>query len=260
MITTSEKQINNSLLSAESDDSSPEADEEKETRAERKEREALNKIKDEGEAFSKYMQFRNVFYTPENELVILAEKYHQYMYSSQNYSPGINGSAGRMSTNTYLVYECGDLLRCKIEVSSNIGWMQIFPKAQRKVIQVGSGSGFVSSGFFDVANRPFYAGFGAMQSSNAIHIFVNDNSKNAVVTQPGQKLKTANRFSRSDCYVLTVDEATGKCTRKMLFSNSDTPTSMPLLGSVVDVSMYIVGKEDRLFDQSKIAAGKITLK
>lgn len=260
VIATSEKQINNSLLSAESDDSSGEADDEKETRSERKEREALDKIKDEGEAFSKYMQFRNVFYTPDNGLVILAEKYHQYTYSSQNYSPGINGSPGRMRTNTYLVYECGDLLSCKIDVSGNIGWMQVFPKAQREVIQVGSSNGFLSTGFFDVANRPFYAGFGAMQSSNAVHIFFNDNPKNAVVTQPGQKLKTANRFGRSDCYVLTVDEATGKCTRKMLFSNSDIPTSMPRLGSVVDAGMYIVGKEDRLFGQSKIAVGKITLK
>ncbi len=260
VIATSEKQINNSLLSAESDDSPGEADDEKETRAERKEREALDRIKDEGEAFSKYMQFRNVFYTPDNGLVILAEKYHQYTYSTQNYSPGMNGSPGRMRTNTYLVYECGDLLSCKIDVSGNISWMQVFPKAQREVIQVGSSSGYFSTGFFDIANRPFYAGFGAMQSANAVHIFFNDNPKNAVVTQPGQKLKTANRFGRSDCYVLTVDEATGKCTRKMLFSNSDIPTSMPRLGSVVDVSMYIVGKEDRLFGQSKIAVGKITLK
>lgn len=260
VIATSEKQINNSLLSAESDDAPGEADDEKETRAERKEREALDRIKDEGEAFSKYMQFRNVFYTPDNGLVILAEKYHQYTYSTQDYSPGMNGSPGRMRTSTYLVYECGDLLSCKIDVSGNIGWMQVFPKAQREVIQVGSSSGYFSTGFFDVANRPFYAGFGAMQSANAVHIFFNDNPKNAVVIQPGQKLKTANRFGRSDCYVLTVDEATGKCTRKMLFSNSDIPTSMPRLGSVVDASMYIVGKEDRLFGQSKIAVGKITLK
>ena len=260
VIATSEKQINNSLLSAEFNDAAGEADDEKETKAERKEREALDKIKDEGEAFSKYMQFRNVFYTADNGLVILAEKYHHYTYSTQSYSPGINGSSGRWSTNTYSVYECGDLLSCKIDASGNIGWMQVFPKAQREVIQVGSSSGFVSSGFFDVANRPFYAGFGAMQASNAVYIFFNDNPKNAVVTQPGQKLKTANRFGRSDCYILTVDEATGKCIRKMLFSNSDIPTSMPRLGSVVDASMYMVGKEDRLFGKSKIAVGKITLK
>ena len=49
-----------------------------------------------------------------------------------------------------------------------------------------------------------------------------------------------------------------------IFSNSAFAQAraapMPRLGSVVDVSMYIVGKEDRLFGQSKIAVGKITLK
>ena len=260
VISTSEKQLSNSLLSSQADDAVDESSDEKETKAERKEREALDKIKDEGEGFSKYMQFRNVFYTADNGIVILAEKYHNYTYSTQSYSPGSNGSAGRWTTNTYSVYECGDLLSCKIDAAGNIGWMQVFPKAQREVIQVGSGSGVVSSGFFTYTNRPFYAGFGALQTTNAIHIFFNDNPKNAAVTQPGQKLKTANRFGRSDCYTITIDEATGKCTRKMLFSNSDIPTSMPRLGSVVNNSMYIIGKEDRLFSKSKIAVGKITLK
>jgi hypothetical protein len=61
IISTSEKQINNSLLSTEADAAGDESSDEKESKAERKEREALDKIKDEGEGFSKYMQFRNVF-------------------------------------------------------------------------------------------------------------------------------------------------------------------------------------------------------
>ena len=80
VISTSEKQINHSLLSGDSDELTEE-DDENESKAERKERERLDKIKDEGEAFSKYMQFRNIFYTKDGGLVILAEKYNHYIYT-----------------------------------------------------------------------------------------------------------------------------------------------------------------------------------
>jgi len=260
IISTSEKQINNSLLSTEADAAGDESSDEKESKAERKEREALDKIKDEGEGFSKYMQFRNVFNTSDNGLVILAEKYHHYTYSSQSYSPGSNGMPGRWTTRTYSVYECGDLLSCKIDAAGNIGWMQVFPKAQREVIQVGSSTGLIGTSYFDGSNRPFYAGFSALQATNALFIFFNDNPKNEGVIQPGQKLKTTTRFGKSDCFVLTVDAITGKCTRKMFYSNSDIPTSMLRLGSVINTSMYIIGKDDLMFGKSKIAVGKITLK
>lgn len=258
VISTSEKQINNSMLSGDPDETTEEADE-TETKEERKEREKLAKIKDEGEAFSKYMQFRNILYTKDNGLVILAEKYHHYTYTVSSYSPGVGGMPGSWSNTTYSVYECGDLLMCKIDDAGNIGWLQVLPKAQREVIQVGQSSGFVFMGFFDSGNRPFYAGFGALQSNNSLHILFNDNPKNAVVTQPGQKVKRISRFGRSDCFILTVDLNNGKFDRKMLFTNTDVPTSMPRLGSVIGDGMYIVGKEDRVLGKTKIAVAKITL-
>ncbi|HEY0679946.1 MAG TPA: hypothetical protein VGD17_16795, partial [Chitinophagaceae bacterium] len=259
VISTTEKAINNSLLATNTDETGETDEDEKETRAERKEREKLDKIKDEGEAFSKYMQFRNVLYTADNGLVILAEKYHHYTYTTQSYSPGVNGSPGNWTTRTYSVYECGDLLMCKIDAGGNIGWLQVLPKAQREVISGGSSSGLVGPAFFDVGNRPFYAGFAAIQNKNSICLLFNDNPRNAVVTQPGQNVRTTNRFGKSDCFSVIVDEATGKCVRRMFFSNSDIPTSMPRLGSVTEDGMYIIGKEDRLFGKSKIAVGKITL-
>jgi len=233
---------------------------ENESKAERKEREKLDKIKNEGDAFSKYMQFRNIFYTSDNGLVILAEKYHYYTYTTTNYSPGVNGMPGRSTTTTYAVYECGDLLMCKIDAGGNIGWLQVLPKLQREVIQVGYGSGFSYAGFFDGSGRPFYAGFGAIQTNNNIQILFNDNPKNAVVTQPGQKVKITRRFGKSDCFMLTVDELTGKYKRKMFFTNAGVPTSMPRLGSVVENGMYLIGKEDRVMAKSKIAIAKVTLK
>jgi hypothetical protein len=258
VISTSEKQINHSLLSGDSEEASEENDE-GESRAERKERERLDKIKNEGEAFSKYMQFRNIFYTKDNGLVILAEKYHHYTYTTQIYTPGANGMPGSSSSTTYSVYECGDLLMCKIDGAGNISWMQVLPKAQREVVQVGRSTGFAYSGFFDIPNRPFYAGFGALQTNNAIQILFNDHPKNAVVTQPGQKVKSTRRFGKSDCFILTVDQLTGKSERRMFFTNVDVPTSMPRLGSVIGDGMYIIGKEDRTLGKSKIAVAKISV-
>lgn len=258
VISTSEKQINNSLLSNDPDEPGEE-DDESESKAERKEREKLDKIKDEGEAFSKYMQFRNIFYTSDKGLVVLAEKYHHYVYTTQNYRPGVNGMPGSWSSTTYSVYECGDLLMCKIDAGGNIGWLQVLPKAQREVVQVGYSTGFGYHGFFDASNRPFYAGFGAIQANNSIQVLFNDNPKNAVVTQPGQKVKSARRFGKTDCFILSLDESTGKYARKMFFTNADVPTSMPRLGSVVGDGMYIIGKDDRVFGKTKIAVAKITM-
>jgi hypothetical protein len=259
VISTSEKQINSSLLTGDPDEGDDDSDE-KETKAERKERERLDKMKDEGEAFSKYMKFQNIYYTNDNGLVIVAEKYHQYFYTTQTYTPGTGTTGGTYTTTTYSVYECGDLLMCKIDNVGNIGWMRVLPKAQREVIAVGSGSGFGGySGYFDISNRPFYAGFGALQNNNVIHILFNDDPRNATVTQAGQKVKSTRRFGKSDCFIITVDLADGKVERRMFFTNADTPTSMPRLGSVIGQDMYITGKDDRVLAKSKVAVAKVTI-
>ncbi len=258
VIGTSEKQINYSLLTGDPDESDVDSDE-KESREERKEREKLDKIKDEGEAFSRYMKFQNIFYTADGGIVIVAEKYHHYLYTTQSYSPGTGTSPGQTTTRTYAVYECGDLLVCKIDNGGNIGWMRVLPKSQREVIQVGSGYGYGYSGFFDVSNRPFYAGFGAIQTSKGIQLLFNDNPRNATVTQAGQKVKLARRFGKTDCFIITVDPVDGKVDRRMLYTNADVPTSMPRLGSVIGQDMYITGKDDRLLGKSKVAVAKITM-
>jgi len=261
IISTSEKEINNALLSTDEENAVDESDHEDESRAERKERENLDKIKDEGEGFSRYMQFRNIFYTPDQGLVILAEKYHHYFYTTQSYSPGVNGMPGRWSSTTYSAFECGDLMMCKTDAAGNISWLQVLPKQQREVIAVGRGSGFYapSHGFFDAMNMPFYAGFGAIQSNNAINVIFNDHSKNADVLRPGQKVKTTSRFGKSDCFILSINQATGKYTRSQFFSNTDVPTAMPRLGSVIGDDMYIVGKEDRVLGKTKIAIARINV-
>jgi hypothetical protein len=264
VISTSQKDIDNSLLATETDESSDDEDA-GETKAERKERERLDKLKDEGEAFSRYMMFRKIFYTSDNGLVVMAEKFHHYTVQSQRYSPGINGGPGSWHSSTYAVYESGDLLTCKIDATGNIAWLEVLPKAQREVIggsQNSNGpapSPMVIS-FFESSGMPYYSGFAAIQSEGYINVIFNDNPKNAIVTKPGQKIKMVRSFGKSDCFVFSIDEVTGKNNRKFFFTNTDVPTSMPRLGAVVGQEMYIVGKQDRIFGKTKIAVAKISVR
>jgi hypothetical protein len=266
VISTSDKEINNSLLTAEDNGGDDGAADEDEDKDERKAREELNKMKEEGEGFSKYMQFRNIFYTPDNGLVILAEQYQHYVTVSTSYTgaAGVGMSSG--STTTTYHYLSGDLLMCKIDAAGNIGWLQIVPKDQRELIRISGPSTFVGgfsysyTGFFDSGDRPFYSGFGAMQSGSTIQILFNDNPKNANITQAGQKDKRIIRYAKSDCFRLTVDGVSGKISRKQFFSNSEVPTAMPRLGSIINNEMYMVGKTDRMMGKTKIAIAKISLK
>jgi hypothetical protein len=106
---------------------------------------------------------------------------------------------------------------------------------------------------------PFYSGYGAIEKNNSLYIFFNDNPKNSGVTQPGQKVKTATRFGKSDCFLLTLNETTGNYSRSVFFSNEDQPTAMPRLGSVTGDMMYIIGKTDRTLSKTKIAVARIKL-
>lgn len=257
VIATSEKEINNSMVTTDEEINADDANDEEETKAERKEREKLDKIKDEGEGFSKYMQFRNIFYTQDNGIIFLAEKYHHYTYVTQSYNPPSNGFSSSTTTTYYSVYECGDIMMCKVDAGGNINWLKILPKKQREVI-AGSSTGFTMAySFFETGNVPFYAGFGAMQNAGNIHLLFNDYPKNAGVTQPGQKVGSITKFNKADCFVVSLNEQNGKLSRSFGFSNKDVPTAMPRLGVVLGDNMYIVGKQDRLFSKTKIAVAKV---
>ncbi|NIG52852.1 hypothetical protein [Chitinophaga sp. Cy-1792] len=266
VLSTSDKTINTAMLSGNQDsDDNDDDDDKEESKEERKMRQSLNKMKDEGEGFSKYMQFRNIFYTPDGGLVILAEYYHHYItYSTTTTYSGVTGMMGSSRTTANSNYICGDLMMCKIDAAGNIGWLQVLPKTQREVIAgatsgIGIGGLSYSYSYFNDGNRPFYSGFGAVQSGNKIHILFNDNTKNASVVQAGQKAKTTMRFSKTDCYVLDLDATTGTFNRKTFFSNKEVPTAMPRLGAVIGNDMYMVGKSDRWLGKTKIAVAKISI-
>ena len=265
IISTSQKDLNTSMISTIEDDNGDDDDEE--SKKERKEREKLEKIQNEEDGFSRYMRFRNFIYTEDKGLIILAEKYNSYSYTTTSYSSGGGGfSMGRSTTTTYQVYECGDIMMSKIDAAGNIGWLNVAPKQQREVIQTSSSSGpasgislsfnFFRGGF----NWPFYAGYGVLPGNNSLNIIFNDYKKNENVLQLGQKVKKIGYFRKSECFAINLNTTTGKYTRSILFSNRDVPTAMPRLSSVLGKEMYLIGKEDRMLGKTKIAIARLSIK
>ncbi|QHS60883.1 hypothetical protein [Chitinophaga agri] len=262
VISTSNKEINNSLITANNDDDK-DGDDDKDNK--RKERENRNKPKNESALFSKYMQFRNIFYTADNGLVILAEPYHHYVTSI--YIPGapsvVGGGTSGTFTSTYH-YLSGDLMMCKINDNGNIAWMEIVPKDQRETTStpstINSGSEYNYSGYFESEDRPCYSGFGAMQINGNIKVIFNDSPQNINVTHAGLKTKKVITYDDSDCYLLSIDAISGKVERKKFFSNNNTPIVMPHLASIINNEMYVVGKTNFIWSKSKLAVAKITVR
>lgn len=261
VLSTSAKQINRSLLSAERDSTDNDVKEDKNAK------ESQDKTKEESEGFSRYMKFRNIFYTTDGGLVILAESYNHYLRTSSSYSPGTNGSPGKWTSTTYSIYKSGDIMMCKINAAGDIDWLQVQPKDQDERYVIGRETNIVASSpasggasFFAAVNMPFYSGFGAMKIGSSIQIIFNDNPKNAAVVDASRRMEATYRFSKSDCFILDVDVATGKFSRKLLFSNDERPTAMPRVGSVIGNEMYLVGRADRLFGKTRVSVGKIMVK
>jgi hypothetical protein len=264
-ITTSQKEINTGMIAAVEDDKGDDGGDD-ESKKERKERERLEKIQNEEDGFSKYMRFRSFIPVADNGLVILAEKYNSYSYTTSSYQPGFGNGAGRWTTTTYQVYECGDIMMSKMNTAGNIEWLHVAPKQQREVIQTNSsnssagGFSFASNFFSAGFNWPFYAGFGVLPGSNSLNIVFNDHKKNADVLQAGQKVKRISYYRKSDCFAINLNTITGKYTRSVLFNNNEVPTAMPRLSSVLGNNLYMTGKEDRVFGKTKIAIARLTLK
>ena len=264
IISTSQKELNTALISVVEETT----DDDDESRKERKERERLEKIKSEEDGFSRNFRFRNFIPTSDGGLAILAEEYNSYTYSV--YEGGGGSSMTGFSSGrwvTYRVYSSGDIMMSKVDASGNLGWLHVLPKNQEERIQVGSsnaGFGFsIGFDYFDnTSGFPFYSGFASMPvpGKNSIVILFNDGSKNADVTKLGQKVKRTMRFSKSDCYQLTLDTDKGTYTRTTLFSNDDIPPAMPRLGTNLGNVFFMVGRQERLLAKSKIAVGKVTFK
>lgn len=265
VVTTSNKQLSTAMIDKIEDDENDEDDDE--SKQVRKERERLEKIQSEDDGFSRNMRFRDFIFTPDSGVIVMAEKFNNYVIRNVSYAPGTGMGGGRTMVVTYMdVYECGDLMMSKIDVSGNINWLHVLPKYQREQIDLGSTSsttGFsMGAGYFRkyIFNRPFYGGFATLKGENHLTIVFNDHKKNGNVLQLGQKYRRTSVFGKSICFGLKLDMVTGKYTRTELFDNRDQPTAMPRLGSAIGKDLYIIGKEDRMFGKSKVAAAKISVK
>ena len=263
IITTSHKELNTALISEVEDPN----DDDDESKQERKEREKLEKIKAEEDGFSRNFRFRNFIPTADGGLAILAEEYNSYTYSVYQSNGASMGGFATGRWVTYRVYSSGDIMMSKVDASGNLGWLHVLPKNQEERIQVGSsnvGTGFsIGFNYFDNSNGfPFYSGFASMPiaGKNSLAIIFNDGSKNADVLRLGQKVKRTMRFSKSDCFQVTLDTDKGTYTRSLIFSNDDIPPAMPRLGTNLGNVFYLVGRQERLLAKSKIAVGKITFK
>ncbi len=245
---TTKKELTNSLI-ADSDDG-----DEKSSR----------KKKDDDDGLAANLVFRNVYETPDNGLVILSEQYTDQIVTTSSTVGGMNGSARTTFNDTYEDYTSRDMYISKISAQGNIDWLEVLPKRQWESITLGGSSytgmaaGTQTVSYFKptTSGRPFYSGFGCIPETNTLHIFFNDDVKNADVTGPVKKIRMISDLGISDCFHLKLDIMTGKLTRTSLFSNKKTPTAMPRLGVIFNNSMYIVGKDSR---RSKVVVGKLTL-
>lgn len=254
VLATKEIAIDRSMLSSTVEDQSNEDDD----KAGKKGSSKSDTKSTGNKGFSANMTFRKIFYTPDGGLVLLAEWYNHYMYTSE-----LRSEYGKVERQINSVYDCDEILISKIAQSGELDWLKVLPKYQHEVISgptsTSYGSGFSYQSFFDPVNRPLYAGFSSLQSNNKIHLFFNDHSHNESVIQPSQKVKLLKRFDKSHCFLVSIDLATGKLTRKMLIDNNDHPISMPRLGSSFGKEMYIVAKEVRFLGKSRIEVARISM-
>jgi len=248
VINSTKKELNNSLISEVEDDDG---------------KDQKKRDSDDAEGFSSDLVFRNFYSTPDNGLVILAEKFKSIIEANTSTIPTGNGG---YSTNNYVMerYESQDIYMSKISANGNIEWLDVLPKSQYESIILGSslyggiGLNMFTSYFGGQMNRPFYSGFGCLPENNVLNIFFNDDERNADIISSGKKIKRVSKFSKTDCFQVRLDLLTGKLTRKALFSNNDIPPAMPRLGVVFDKAFYMTGKKDPGMGKPKLAIGKIS--
>ena len=254
LINQGDQAISNTMLTTVPDESD---DDEEESRAERKERQRLEKMQEDEGGISR--SFRIKEFTPSNDggLIMLAEKFYTYItYSSSG--------TGRTTTQVHDVY--GDLLFVKVSPQSTIEWTHMLPKVQDEVVASSSSNnsiGGISFSAFRIRRPATYSSFGVMNqpNSNNMLLFFLDNPKNAKVLNAGQKAKRMVRINKANCDMLVVDETTGNYTRKTLFNNEDETDGMPSMGGQFGKDYYMVAKKWVAgFGKSKVAVARLSVK
>jgi hypothetical protein len=212
------------------------------------------------------LRFNKFYFTPDNGLIILAEKTKRWMSYSTTPAGG-SGMGTLQTTTTEAHYECGDVYISKISAQGNIDWLHVIPKNQVETVVLGESMGFtygfsITTDYYfsNSWSYPLFAGVGSISGKTNLHLFFNDYQKNADVLEPGKHIKRVFTFGRTSCYEVTLDMITGKYTKKELFSNKDIPNAMPRLGIEWDKCLYMTGKESGFMGKTHIAVGKLVCK
>lgn len=222
---------------------------------------ALKKAGADEEGLSANLRFNKFYLTPDNGVIILAERCLEYISTISTPTGGPNSTGSMYSTTEN--FDCGEIYMGKVSAEGNFDWIHVLPKSQFEGVQIasswGSGYGFMYDFdyFHDETGRPYYSGFGSIEGKGHVHLFFNDDDDNAGILEPGQRVKKVRLFGKTSCYEIDLDMMTGKYTRKAIFSNRDIPNAMPRLGVGLNGCLYMTGKEMKVMRKSKVAVGKI---
>lgn len=219
---------------------------------------------------SSAMVFRNFIYTPDNGLIVTAEKINSYTHTVTSSTSASSGAGYSRSSNTYQTFDCDDILIFKLDEKGSIKWLKMLPKQQHESFEIGSSlrtdlgytsvpNYYANSG---INNWPFYSGFGVFEGTDKVTLVLNDNESNAEITRAGQRPTRMMYYGKSTCYAVTYDMNNGNCTRTVLFSNKDkdVPTAMPRMGKMLAEDFYMIGKQDKILGKSKVAIAKLSIK
>jgi hypothetical protein len=259
IILSSERIIDPSLVGSFDEDADDDND------AETKESKAASKKAaddDDLDGFSADYRFRRVYIGQDNSILLIAEKYRfdSYTYTESSYTNG------RWTYRTVTVYRytCGDIMTTKVGGDGNIKFLNVIPKNQIEEIRGRGGYSSspvtFSNSIFISGGLPFYSSFNCIPYKNKLIYYFNDNSKNAVATKIGDKVKSTYNFRKSNCYSLTLDLETGKVTRKMIFTNEDEPMAMVRHGMLTGNEMFLIAFKNSMLGKSSIKLGKVTVK
>ncbi|MEO7312128.1 MAG: hypothetical protein ABIX01_17125 [Chitinophagaceae bacterium] len=199
------------------------------------EREWLRGVERKGEGFPKHVQVTNISFTADSGVVIIAEKCNSYILPVS----GVQSSA-----NVYQeVYHWGDLLMCRIDAPGTINWVHVVPRKQWELFTMTNNVMSIGKSYFSRSNnRPFYSGAGVFPSAGKITIVFNDHKRNTNVVGLGQRVEPIGYLTHADCFALTLDAATGKYTRTVLFINDDAHYIMPRHGNMLGREVYLTAE------------------
>lgn len=220
------------------------------------------KTDDEMDGFSSDFLFRKAYVGQDNSLLLIAEKFRFYRYTTTESS--YNGQRWSYRTVTVYQYTSGDLLTIKIGDDGTLKWVNVLPKNQVESIRARGPAMTTSvsfnTGIFISGGLPFYSSFNVVPFKNKLIYYYNDNIKNGAVKKVNDKTKTTYNFNKSNCYALTLDLTSGDVERKFLFSNDDEPIAMIRHGMLSGNELYLVAYKPSMLGKSTLKLGKINIR